>query len=305
MPQLITTLGPKRADELDVILPHEHIFTDLRTWDQLGYAQADTAEVIAQVSPEITRACQAGISALVESTPVGVGRRVDILKAVSEATGFPIVASSGIYREPWVPTWAHEASEDELFLWMLDELDGEIENSGVQAGFIKLSAGDEGLSTCEAKILCAAARAALASEAAIGSHTVRGWVVREELAILEERSFAPQRFIWIHANLEPDFALNLEMARRGVWIEYDGIGGEQGDDYFIERIQRMLDAGLGDRLLLSQDRWAFNPALPNGGTSKPFTYLTDIFIPRLRAAGVDDPTIRRLTVDNPFTAFAR
>jgi phosphotriesterase-related protein len=90
-----------------------------------------------------------------------------------------------------------------------------------------------------------------------------------------------------------------------VWIEYDGIGGEQGDDYFIERIQRMLDAGLGDRLLLSQDRWAFNPALPNGGTSKPFTYLTDIFIPRLRAAGVDDPTIRRLTVDNPFTAFAR
>ena len=133
MPHLITTLGPKRADELDVILPHEHIFVDLRTWDQPGYARADTAEVIAQVSPEINRARQAGITALVEASPVGVGRRVDILKAVSEATGFPLVAPTGIYREPWAPPWVHEASEDELFLWMLDELEGEIENSGVQA----------------------------------------------------------------------------------------------------------------------------------------------------------------------------
>jgi phosphotriesterase-related protein len=305
MPHLITTLGPMRSNELDVILPHEHIFTDLRTWDQPGYAQADMAQVIARVSPEITRARQAGISVLVESSPVGVGRRADILKAVSEATGFPLVVPTGIYREPWVPAWAHEASEDELFLWMLDELEGEIENSCVQAGFIKLSAGDDGLSTCETKILSAAARAALASDAAIGSHTVRGWVVREELAILEERGFAPQRFIWIHANLEPDFALNLEMGRRGAWIEYDGIGGEQGDDFFIQRIQDMLAVGLGDRLLLSQDRWAYNPALPDGGASQPFTYLTDVFVPRLHAAGLDAPTIRKLTVENPFNAFAR
>ena len=305
MPQLITTLGPKEANELGVILPHEHILTDLRTWDQPGYALADPDQVVLQVSPEIKRARQAGISALVEATPVGVGRRVDILKAVSDATNFPIVVPTGIYREPWVPAWVHEASEDELFLWMVDELDGEIENSGVQAGFIKLSAGDEGLSTCEAKILCAAARAAVTSEAAIGSHTVRGWVVREELAILEECGFAPQRFIWIHANLEPDFALHLEMAQRGAWIEYDGIGGKQEDAYFIQRIQDLLAAGLEHRLLLSQDRWAYNPALPDGGPVQPFTYLTDVFIPKLRAAGLDAQTIHKLTVDNPFNAFAR
>ena len=112
MPKLITTLGPKGANELDVILPHEHIFTDLRTWDQPGYALADPGQVVSQVAPEIRRASRAGISALVDATPVGVGRRVDILKAVSEATGFPIVVPTGIYREPWVPAWVHEASED-------------------------------------------------------------------------------------------------------------------------------------------------------------------------------------------------
>ena len=31
MLHLITTLGPKRADELGMILPHEHVFVDLRT----------------------------------------------------------------------------------------------------------------------------------------------------------------------------------------------------------------------------------------------------------------------------------
>ncbi len=41
MAQLITTLGPKNADEVGLILPHEHVFVDLRTSNQPGYAQAD------------------------------------------------------------------------------------------------------------------------------------------------------------------------------------------------------------------------------------------------------------------------
>jgi phosphotriesterase-related protein len=46
MPVLATTLGPKRAGELGMILPHEHVFVDLRTPDQPGYAQAAADEVV-------------------------------------------------------------------------------------------------------------------------------------------------------------------------------------------------------------------------------------------------------------------
>ena len=46
MSDLITTLGPRREDELGLILPHEHVFVDLRTWDKPGYAQAEVADVI-------------------------------------------------------------------------------------------------------------------------------------------------------------------------------------------------------------------------------------------------------------------
>jgi phosphotriesterase-related protein len=150
MARLITTLGPRRADEVGMILPHEHVFVDLKTWDQPGYAQAETADVIEKMAPQIALAQAAGITVIAECSTVGVGRRADILKAVSEATHFPLLAPTGIYREPWVPAWAHAASEEKLRDWMAGELQGEIEESGVQAGWIKLSAGDDGLTPTEA-----------------------------------------------------------------------------------------------------------------------------------------------------------
>ena len=306
MMQLRTTLGAKNANELGMILPHEHVFVDLRTWDQPGYAQADPADVIAVMEPEIDRARAAGVTAIVECSPVGVGRRADIVKAVSEATGFPIIVPTGIYREPWIPDWAHKASETELRAWMTGELQGEIEASGVQAGWIKLSAGDDGLTACETKILRAAAAAGMATNAIIGSHTIRGRVVRHQLDLIEEVGYTPERFIWIHTQAEPDLDLHLEMARRGAWLEYDAIGNQDfSDDFYIERILRVLEAGFGHKLLLSHDRGWYDSAQPGGGTPQPFTYLSETFLPQLRSHGVDDATIRQLTCENPFRAFAR
>jgi phosphotriesterase-related protein len=309
MAHLITTLGPKSADALGIILPHEHVFVDLRTPDQPGYAQADAQDVIALMAPEIEKAEESGVTAIVECSPVGVGRRADLLKAVSDSTGFPLVVPTGIYREPWVPDWALDASEEELRDWMAGELEGEIEESGVQAGWVKLSANDNGMTDCEAKILRAAARACTASGAAvgaaIGSHTARGRVVRDQLDLVEGAGYTPERFIWIHAQIEPDFDLNLEMAKRGAWVEYDAIGGSPGDTFYVERIQRMLDAGLGDRVLLSHDRGWYDPAKPGGGVPRPFTYISEQFLPKLREAEVDEATIHQLTVVNPFRAFAR
>lgn len=301
--RLITTLGPKGADELGMILPHEHVFVDLRTWDKPGYGQAGVDEVIKLMAPELEKARAAGVTALVECSPEGVGRRADILKAVSEAANFPLVVPTGIYREPWIPPWAHEAREDDLVEWMRGELQDEIADTGVQAAWIKLSAGDNGTTECETKILRAAVRAASVVNAVIGSHTRRGRVVHDQLDIVEQAGYSPERFIWIHAQNDPD--LNLEIAQRGAWIEYDAIGNPSRDDFFIERIQTMLDAGFGDKVLLSHDRGWYDPAKAGGGIPKPFTYISTHFLPQLNQAGIDEATIRQLTHTNPLQAFAR
>jgi phosphotriesterase-related protein len=306
MAQLITTLGPKNADELGMILPHEHVFVDLRTWDQPGFGQADAEDVIRLMAPEIEKAKTAGVTAIVECTTGGVGRRADIDKAVSEATDFPLVVPTGLYREPWIPDWAHAASEKMLTDWMMSELEGEIEDSGVQAAWIKLSAGDDGITETEIKVLRAAARAGAATNAVIGSHTVRGRVVREQLDIIEEAGYSPERFIWIHTQNEPAFGVHLEMLRRGAWIEYDAIGREGlGDELFIEYIQRIVGAGYGHKVLLSHDLGWYDPAQPGGGAPRPYTYLSEKFLPKLRDSGGDDEMIKQLTHINPFEAFAR
>ena len=306
MAKLITTLGEKNLEDIAFILPHEHLFVDLGEIAAERYKHADVNDVITVMVPEIQKAKRAGVSALVECTPVGVGRRVDIVKTLSEATNFPVVVATGIYREPWVPAWAQEATQGKLESWMISELLTGIENTGVQAGFIKLSAGDDGITEGETKILRAAASAGRMTNAAIGSHTIRGRVVLTQVKILEEEGYTPERFIWIHTQAERDVGLHLELAERGVWLEFDAIGSEGfSDEYFIERILTLIEAGFAEQLLLSHDRGWYDPSKPKGGTQLPYTYLTETFLPKLRVAGVDDSMMDQLTRVNPFGAFAR
>jgi len=304
MKHLYTTLGPMAADELGMILPHEHVFVDLRTPDTPGYAQAEAAEVVALMAPQIEAIKAQGITALVECSTGGVGRRADLDLAVSRATAFPIVVPTGNYREPWIPAWVREASETQLADWMLSELADQIEETGFPAGWIKLSAGDEGITELEARILRAAVAAAKETGAVIGSHTIRGRVVMDQLDIIERAGGRTDRFISIHTQAEPDFALHKAVAARGAWIEYDHIGSVP-DEEIVAMILRALEAGLEHQLLLSHDRGWYDPALPGGGTPKPYTVLSESILPKLRAQGVGEETIVRLTHTNPFEAFAR
>jgi phosphotriesterase-related protein len=308
MSELITTLGSRTLDDLDpgVILAHEHIFVDMRGADAPEQGEADPGDVTALMGPELARAGAAGVAAIVVCTPVGVGRRADFDSAVSVAAGMPVVVPTGVYREPWIPAWVHAAGEGQLREWMLAELSDEIGHTGVRAGWIKLSAGDDGLTACEEKVLRAASAAGAASGAVIGSHTIRGNVVLDQLAVVEAAGYTPERFIWIHAQNEADLSLHEEIAGRGAWIEYDAIGsGPEQDAVYIDHIHRMLDAGYGDQLLLSHDRGWYDPAQPGGGTPRPFTYITEVFLPKLRASGVSDVFVDKLARYNPFRAFAR
>lgn len=304
-PLLVTTLGAVAQPPEGVILPHEHVFVDLRTPDTPGHAEADAAAVVALMAPLVRRAKAAGVAAIVDAGPVGVGRRADILRAVSEAAGLPLVVPTGTYREPWIPAWVHDADEGRLHAWMVGELSTGIGDTGVRAGWIKLSAGDDGITACERKVLRAAARAASETGCALGSHTVRGSVVLRQLDEIERCGLDPRRFVWIHAQVEADRAPRREAARRGAWIELDDIGRPGGDAGTLELLLRCLDDGLGDRLLLSQDRGWYDAAAPGGGEPRPYHHLVESFLPMLRRAGLSESAVDGLVRLNPWRAFAR
>src|SRR5690606_17327169 len=218
MKHLITTLGRYEKAQLGLILPHEHVFVDLRTPDQPGFAEAEAEDVVALMAPEIEAIKAQGVTALVECSTGGVGLRVDIDLAVSKATGLPIVVPTGNYREPWIPDWVAEASLEALEAWMVGELTEGMGDTGVVAAWIKVSAGDDGITPLETRILRAAARASARTGAIIGSHTIKGRVVLDQLDIIASEGGSAERFISIHTQEEKDFGLHREVFERGAWL---------------------------------------------------------------------------------------
>lgn len=301
---LYTTMGPLSRNELGMILPHEHIFVDLRTPGTPGYAEADEAEVVAVMSPQIEQIKQRGITALVECSTTGVGRRADLDLAVSRATNFPVVVPTGSYREPWITPFVLSADDDALEAWMFRELTERLDEADFRAGWIKLSAGDDGITPLEERILRAAARAAARTGAVIGSHTIRGRVAMQQLDIIEQEGYSADRFIWIHTQSERDLGFHDEAVARGAWIEYDHVS-RSPDEEVRDLIARALDAGQLGSLLVSHDLGWFDPAKPGGGVPRPYTHLSDVMLPMLAAHGVGAQELKQMTSDNPFSAYAR
>ncbi len=301
---LMTTQGPLLAEGLGVVLPHEHIFTDLRGPTVAGYAQADSADVVRVMKPWLVGARQAGVGVLVECTSIGVGRNVTIIDRVAREAGLPVVVPTGVYgRDNFAPPEHRNMTEDELTNLFIGEIHEGIEGTGIKAGFIKIATGSSAMTPLEDKFLRAAGRAARETGAAIASHTPVSSNASLQTGILA--SIDPNiRLIWVHAQSENNRAVQRQLAGRGVYIEFDSLGSNPGQDAgLIAAIQELLAAGYGDRILLSHDAGYYQPGQANGGTQRGFTYLSDTFIPKLRAAGVDEATIRLITEINPIRAL--
>ena len=306
--QIHTIRGPVELEALGLILPHEHLFTDLRGPTSPGYAQAEPEAVVRVVKPHLEEAAAAGVTALVECSTVGVGRNLQMLQRLAEVTSIQIVAPTGVYREAYIPESLRPLGEQELAELWTKELSEGIEGTGIRAGFIKLAMSDDGPTPLEVRNLRAAARASENTGAVIGSHTIGGRVARQEMAVLEEAGLDLGRFIWIHAQTEPDTEILKEAARRGAYVELDTVGAPfQSQPELITTALALIEAGFIDRLLLSHDAGWYNPARPDGYPEegyRGYTALTRDFIPTLLKNGLSEEQIKQVTVDNPAQAFA-
>jgi phosphotriesterase-related protein len=304
---IMTTGGPISAEQAGLILPHEHIFTDLRGPEAPGYGEADSADVVRVMKPLLLEAKKAGVNTIVECTTIGVGRNVEVVARLAKETGLNIVIPTGVYgRAHFAPKAYAEQSETELAHWMISEVVAGIEKTGLRAGFIKTAASETELRPLEEKFLRAAGRASRQAGVAIASHTTSGSVARNQLDILTEMEIPADRFIWVHAQSETDLEFHQELGRRGAYIELDSVGAsEKDDEKIIRAIEALIEAKLEDRILLSQDAGWYNPGQLNGGKQRGYTLLITSFKGKLQKAGLKEEQIRRLTQENPFRAFSR
>jgi phosphotriesterase-related protein len=297
------------VEELGLVLPHEHLFTDLRGPLASGYALAEPEAVARVMEPYLAAAHAVGVTALVECSTVGVGRNVTVLRHLADVTPVHLIVPTGVYREAFIPPSLRELSAEALAEMWIRELTEGIEDTEVCAGFIKISMSDDGPTPLEARNLKAAALASRQTDAVVASHTAGGAIARRQMEILESAGLDLGRFIWAHANLEPDPTVHLEAARRGAYVEFDAVGAEwQPQGALVDYTLALLEAGYGENILLSHDAGWYAPSQPDGqpeeGRIRGYTTLVEEFIPALRARGVTDDLLHLITVTNPARAFA-
>jgi phosphotriesterase-related protein len=303
-----TVKGPVAVESLGLMLPHEHLFTDLRGPGIPDYAQAEPQDVVRVMMPYLDEARAAGITLLVECTPPGVGRNIEVMQLLAQSSPVHLVMPTGVYREAFLPVAYHDISLESLADLFISELNDGIEGTAVRAGFIKLAVSEEGITPRERRNLQAAALASQQTGAVIASHTIGGKLAQQEMDILEAAGLKMDRFIWVHAQTEPDQSIHLEAAQRGAWIELDAIGVPEQMEIHLNATIALIQAGYSGSILLSHDAGWYQPGQQGGVLPdqeiRGYTSLVNEFLPALRRRGISEDLIRKLTVTNPARAFA-
>jgi 5-phospho-D-xylono-1,4-lactonase len=185
-----------------------------------------------------------------------------------------------------------------------DWLDASLPLDAARAGVIKAGASYQHISPSEGRRLAAAARAALATGAAILVHAEVGTCGHEIVDVLTGEGVAAGRIILAHMDRNPDAELHAEIAARGAWLEYDTVGRTKyhPDSVLLDLIEAVAGAGHLGALMLGLDLGRRDYFRAYGG-GPSMRYLLGTFVPRLRRRMGDD-AVDRILVDNPARAFA-
>jgi phosphotriesterase-related protein len=231
--------------------------------------------------------------------------RPELLVRLTTESGVRLITNTGLYGaagNKYLPAFARDETADQLAArWLAEWKDG-IEGTGVRPGFIKIGVDAGPLSDLHRKLVRAAARTQQGSGLTIACHTGDGRAALDELAVLKEEGVSPSAWVWVHANAERDPAIHLEVARAGGWVEFDGVGPQDGGRH-VQLVLNLDRHGLLNRVLISQDAGWYNVGTPAGGNVRPYDYLLTKFLSALKEAGLTDRHVRQLTADNPREAF--
>lgn len=308
-----TVLGDIDPASLGSVNTHEHLFqvSPLLPGDELDDAQRS--------ADEAARLRDSGFDAMIDATPIGLGRRPAAVAAISASTGLRVIASTGIHREAHYPD-GHPLraldAEARAALFIRDLRDGlptgdsgdaetAVDGSGapVRAGLIKTGIGYWSISSFERTTLEAAATAHAATGAAIMVHLEHGTAAHEVLDLLVSLGVRAGRVMLAHADRLLDAGHHVELLERGAALGYDGCARwrDRSDEELLTLTAAVIERG-HDRILLGGDVARASRYVAYGGMPG-LAYLGDRYLPRLRAR-IGDAAVERMLVQHPRELLA-
>jgi phosphotriesterase-related protein len=336
--QVMTVTGAIPVGDLGLTLMHEHILNDCSCWwnppgpERAWLADAPLAPGILwelRQDPFVNRA-NLGLSeeadaieelgifgreggrSVVDPTCRGIGRNPAALRRIAAATGLNIVMGAGYYLQsshpPEVAALSADAIADQIVAEALEGIEGS------RIGLIGEIGVSSEFTADERKSLRGAARAQARTGLPLMVH-LPGWfrLGHEVLDIVEAEGGNLRHTVLCHMTpSHDDFAYQAGVAARGAFVEFDMIGmdffyADQGvqcpsDEEVARAILRLVEAGHGDRVLLSQDVFLKMMLTRHGGNG--YGFVVRHFLPRLVRHGLAPEAALRLMTDNPARVFS-
>jgi phosphotriesterase-related protein len=260
---------------------------------------------------EVMQFKQRGGGTIVDTTSIGLKRDPLALQRVANATGLNIVMGASWYRKGWfdeaeIERRSIESLTDEIVRDVTVGVDG----TGIRSGIIG-EVGTVGgpLVPLEIKIIRASGRASRLTGAAVTLHTSAALKEQPKiLDLLAQEGADLKRVIVGHSNaLATDMAFMKQLLDRGVYIQFDLLGRSPTvrtrltDTDVAKGIVDLVNAGYGDRILLSQDVCTKIQLKAFGGSG--YSFIVEQFVPYLKRLGLTDAQVTTMMVDNPRRAL--
>ena len=278
-------------------LMHEHIFIDLSGIKKLDDCRLDCKN---ETIEEFKELYKNGVRNVVEVTNIGMGRDISYIQEVSEKSGINVICATGFYKEPFYPEFVYEKNEKELSEIMKKDILEGINSMGKKAGIIgEIGSSKDIITETELKVFKAAIIAHLETGVPITTHTSLGTMGHEQVKLFKEYKVDLNKIVIGHVDLTGNIEYILEMLYNGVYVEFDTIGKNNylADDIRVEMLKEIEKRDLIDRVFLSLDITRKSNMKYNGGIG--YNYIFDVFIPKLKEAGIKDDSIEKMLKTNP------
>ena len=289
-------LGTIAPEDLGFTQSHEHASLDIREFVDETFHLDDPE----QVGDDLRVARGNGLRTIVDVGTDGHRRSPRFLANVARYSRVQIIASTGYWREAAYPAYVASETDEQLAARMIADIRDGIQGTDVRAGAIgEIGSETPGMSALEEKAFRAAAITQRETGVALITHTAEGLDALRQLELLTDSGVPPERILIGHVDCTDDVELHSKIAAAGAFVGYDRVGLTQfqPDSVRVRLITEMLERGHGRQVIISTDL-ATQKDMRNHGRPG-YSYLIEEFLPRLREAGVDEPAILMLTVENP------
>jgi predicted metal-dependent phosphotriesterase family hydrolase len=301
-----TVTGPVSPGKIGFTLIHEHIMVDFIGATKVSGSRYDKEEVFNKALPVLMSAKDKGIHTIIECTPAYLGRDVQLLKRLSEATKINLITNTGYYgaaKEKYIPPHGYNESSRQIADRWIGEWQNGIDGSQIKPGFIKCGVDNFPLSSVQRKLIEAATITHMETGLTIGVHTGDGKAALEEMKIITAGGANPSAWIWIHAQNEADRAYHLQVAKSGGWVSFDGFSKNNTADY-LRFLDDMKQAKLLNRIMISQDAGWYHVGEPNGGNYRGYNDIPDFLVPAMKEKGFTEQELKLVFTENPAKAFS-